>query len=251
MTDPSLSRPPAPTERFAAPGQQASTPWQAAAVVSVHDETARARSFRLRLAQPVDHVPGQHYVVRLTAEDGYTASRSYSVASAPDGSGEIELTVELLPEGEVSPFLHEVVEPGDVLEVRGPLGRWFTWDVSSPALLVGGGSGVVPLMSMLRAARAAGRAELVRLVVSVRTPDDLYYADEMPGPEVTVVHTRVAPAGDPRPAGRLMVADLGAVETGTTVYLCGSGGFVEHASRLLLETGLDPADVRVERFGPS
>lgn len=219
--------------------------------MSVHDETARARSFRLRLAQPVDHVPGQHYVVRLTAEDGYTASRSYSVASAPDGTGEIELTVELLPDGEVSPFLHEVVEPGDVLEVRGPLGRWFTWDVSSPALLVGGGSGVVPLMSMVRAARALDRTHLVRLVVSVRTPADLYYPDELPGPGITVVHTRVAPPDGLRPAGRLTVDDLGTIEPETTVYLCGSGGFVEHASRLLLDAGVDPATVRVERFGPS
>jgi ferredoxin-NADP reductase len=251
VTEPSVPRPPAPTARFDAPGQQGATPWQAATVVSVHDETPTARSFRLALSHPVDHVPGQHYVVRLTAEDGYTASRSYSVASAPDGTGEIELTVELLPDGEVSPFLHDVVEPGDVLEVRGPLGRWFTWDVSSPALLVGGGSGVVPLMSMLRAARAAGRADLVRLVVSVRTPDDLYYAPEISGPEVTVAHTRVAPAGDPRPAGRLTGADLGPIEAGTTVYLCGSGGFVEHASMLLLEAGVDPADIRVERFGPS
>ncbi len=251
MTDPSPARLPAPTARFDAPGQQAATPWQAATVVSVHDETPTARSFRLRLEHPVDHLPGQHYVVRLTAEDGYSASRSYSVASAPDGSGVVELTVELLPDGEVSPFLHDVVEPGDVLEVRGPLGRWFTWDLATPALLVGGGSGVVPLMAMVRAARAAGRPELVRLVVSVRTPDDLYYAAEMAGREVTVAHTRVAPEGDPRPAGRLTTDDLGPVAAGTTVYLCGSGGFVEHASTLLLEAGVDAADIRVERFGPS
>jgi ferredoxin-NADP reductase len=251
VTDPPSARPPAPTARFDAPGQQAATPWQAATVVSIHDETPSARTFRLRLERPVDHLPGQHYVVRLTAEDGYTASRSYSVASAPDGSGEVELTVELLPDGEVSPFLHDVVEPGDVLEVRGPLGRWFTWDVASPALLVGGGSGVVPLMAMLRAARAAGRPDLARLVVSVRTPADLYYAPEMIGPEVTVVHTRVAPGGDPRPAGRLTAADIGPVAPGTTVYLCGSGGFVEHASTLLLAAGVDAADIRVERFGPS
>ncbi len=247
MTDPPF----APTARFAAPGQQAATPWQAATVVSVRPETPTARTIRLALASPVPHLPGQHYVVRLTAEDGYTASRSYSVASAPDDSGEIELTVELLPDGEVSPFLHEVLEPGDVLEVRGPLGRWFTWDGSSPALLVAGGSGVVPLMAMLRTARAAGREGLVRLVVSVRSPDDLYYAPEMTGPEVTVVHTRTAAPGDARPAGRLTADDLGPVAAGTTVYLCGSGGFVEHASALLLDLGVEAADVRVERFGPS
>ena len=249
MTDP--TRPFPPTARFDSPGQQPPTPWQAATVVSVHEETPTARTFRLALERPVEHLPGQHYVVRLTAEDGYTASRAYSVASAPDGSGQIELTVELLPDGEVSPFLHDVVVPGDVLEVRGPLGRWFTWDVRSPAVLIGGGSGVVPLMCMLRAARREGRTDLVRLVVSVRTPESLYYASEMVGPEVTVVHTRVAPDGDPRPPGHLTGADLGAIDPGTTVYLCGSGGFVEHASRLLLDAGVDPADVRVERFGPS
>ena len=247
MTEPPF----APTARFAAPGQQAATPWQSATVVSVLAETRTARTIRLAPEAPVPHLPGQHYVVRLTAEDGYTASRSYSVASAPDASGEIELTVELLPDGEVSPFLHEVLEPGDVLEVRGPLGRWFTWDGSSPALLVGGGSGVVPLMAMLRTARATGTTDLVRLVVSVRTPDDLYYASEMTGPEVTVVHTRTTTPGDRRPAGRLSTADLGLVAPGTTVYLCGSGGFVEHSSALLLDLGVDAADVRVERFGPS
>jgi len=244
-------RPFAPTARFDAPGQQAATPWQAATVVAVRDETPTARTIRLALAQPVPHLPGQHYVVRLTAEDGYTASRSYSVASAPEATGEIELTVELLPDGEVSPFLHEVVAPGDVLEVRGPLGRWFTWDGLTPGLLVGGGSGVVPLMSMLRSARHAGRHDLLRLVVSVRTPDDLYYASEMAGPDVTVVHTRQAPLGDPRPPGRLTAGDLGPVPPGTIVYLCGSGGFVEHASALLLDAGVDAATVRVERFGPS
>lgn len=240
-----------PPGRSDRPGQQAATPWQAATVVSVHDETPTARTFRLSLESPVAHLPGQHYAVRLTAEDGYTASRSYSVASAPDESGEIELTIELLPDGEVSPFLHDVVEPGDVLEVRGPLGRWFTREGNTPALLVGGGSGVVPLMAMLRAARRGEHSDLVRLVVSVRTPADLYYRDEMTGPQVTVVHTREAPPGDPRPGGRLTAADLSPIDQGTTVYLCGSGGFVEHASALLLELGVEPALIRVERFGPS
>jgi ferredoxin-NADP reductase len=240
-----------PTGRFDRPGQQEATPWQTATVVSVRDETPTARTFRLSLAAPVAHLPGQHYVVRLTAEDGYTASRSYSVASAPDDSGEIELTVARLPDGEVSPFLHDVVVPGDVLEVRGPLGRWFTRDTDTPALLVGGGSGVVPLMAMLRAARRGAHPDLVRLVVSVRSPAELYYAEEMAGPEVTVVHTREAPPGDPRPPGRLTAADLGPIGPDVTVYLCGSGGFVEHASALLLELGVEPAMIRVERFGPS
>ena len=152
----------------------------------------------------------------------------------------------------MSAFLHDVVEPGDELEVRGPIGGWFVWE-DGPALLVGGGSGVVPLMAMLRLARATGRSDLVRLVVSVRTPDDLYYADELPGPEVTVVHSRgrptrqrpVQPAGSrpttsrPRPArGR-----------GATAYVCGSAGFADAASTLLVDVGWPVERIRVERFG--
>ncbi|HEX2577978.1 MAG TPA: FAD-binding oxidoreductase, partial [Aquihabitans sp.] len=125
-------------------------PWQRGVVVAVRTETPRARTFRLALPTPVAHLPGQHYVVRLTAPDGYRAQRSYSVGSAPEPSGEVELTVERLDDGEVSTFLHDTVEIGDELEVRGPIGGWFVWRVDRPALLVGGGSGVVPLMAMLR-----------------------------------------------------------------------------------------------------
>ena len=126
------------------------SPWKTARVLAIRDETPRAKTFRFELDEPSTHRAGQHYVVRLTAEDGYTASRSYSVASAPDGSREFELTVERLEHGEVSTFLHDVVEPGDELEVRGPIGGWFVWDGETAAVLVGGGSGVVPLMAMLR-----------------------------------------------------------------------------------------------------
>jgi len=167
-----------------APPEPITTTWQTATVVAVTDETRRARTLRLRLATPTPHLAGQHYVFRLTAPDGYTASRSYSIASAP-GSPELDFTVERLDDGEVSTFLHDVVRPGDELEVRGPLGGWFVWDGTTPALLAGGGSGVVPLMAMLRLARATGRRDLVRLVVSVRSPDDLLYANELPGPEST------------------------------------------------------------------
>ena len=125
--------------------------------VAIRDETPTAKTFRLALGVPTGHRAGQHYVVRLTAPDGYTASRSYSVASAPDGGSEIELTVERLEDGEVSTFLHDVVEVGDELEVRGPIGGCFVWDGTEPALLLGGGSGLVPLMAMLRLARATGR----------------------------------------------------------------------------------------------
>ncbi len=171
------------------------TGWRDATVIGIKPETARAKTFRLALAEPSHHLAGQHYIVRLTAPDGYTASRSYSVASAPDASNEIELTVERLDDGEVSTFLHDEVVVGDELEVRGPIGGWFVWDGASPALLVGGGSGVVPLMAMLRLARRDQKSDLVRAIVSVRSHDDLYYADELPGPETTIVYTRVAPAG--------------------------------------------------------
>ena len=144
--------------------------WQNARVLSVRDETPTARTYRLLLPEPRRHLAGQHYVLRLTAPDGYSASRSYSVASAPDDTGEIELTVERLVGGEVSEFLHDVVAAGDELEVRGPIGLFFVWPGDRPALLVGGGSGVVPLMAMLRQARLEGRADLLRVLVSARRP---------------------------------------------------------------------------------
>jgi ferredoxin-NADP reductase len=226
--------------------------WQTATVVGMHDETRRARTFRLRLSRPEPHRAGQHYVVRLTAPDGYTAQRSYSVASPPaDGaSAEIDLTVERLEGGEVSGFLHDVVEIGDELEVRGPIGGWFVWE-GGPALLVGGGSGVVPLMAMLRHARATRRSHLLRLVASVRSPDDLYYRVEMTGPEVRVIYTRAAPPGEVRQTGRLTLADLGEVEDGVTGYVCGSAGFADAASHLVVEAGVPVERVRVERFGPT
>jgi len=228
------------------------SPWKPARVVGIHDENARAKTFRFALEGPTDHRAGQHYVLRLTAPDGYTASRSYSAASAPDGSNEFELTVERLEGGEVSTFLHEVVEVGDELEVRGPIGGWFVWDGTTHAVLVGGGSGIVPLMAMLRYARAQGRDELVRLVVSVRSPADLYYADEVAGPETTVVYTREAPASVPRPAGRLTLADITSVLLpDATVYVCGSSGFAEAATDLLVAAGVGAERIRIERFGPS
>ena len=229
----------------------AATRWQSATVVGITEETHRAKTFRLRLEAPARHFPGQHYVVRLTAPDGYTASRSYSVASAPDDTREIEITVERLEDGEVSTFLHDVLELGDELEVRGPIGGFFVWDGHTPAVLVGGGSGVVPLMSMLRLARARGPGpdHPLRLVVSVRSPEDLLYAGELPGPDATVVYTRRTPAGAARPPGRLTLADLPA--PAELAYVCGSSGFADAATALLLEAGMAAGAIRVERFGPS
>jgi ferredoxin-NADP reductase len=226
--------------------------WRPASVVEIRTETARAKTFRLRIDEPSEHVAGQHYVVRLTAPDGYSASRSYSVASAPDGSDEFEITVERLMEGEVSTFLHDEVQVGDELDVRGPIGGWFVWPGDTPAILVGGGSGVVPLMAMLRLARRAGTTALVRLVVSVRSPDDLYYASEIPGPETTIIYTRAAPPAAPRPVGRLTTDDLiPALRPDATAYVCGSSGFADAASEALMDAGAPVDRIRVERFGPT
>jgi ferredoxin-NADP reductase len=227
-------------------------PWTLADVVEIREETPTAKTYRLRLPAPSPHLAGQHYVVRLTAPDGYTASRSYSVASAPDGSAEVELTVERLDGGEVSTFLHDELRVGDRLEVRGPIGGWFVWPGDTPAVLLGGGSGVVPLMAMLRLARSLDRSDLVRVVVSVRTPADLYFAGELPGPETTVVYTRAAPLGSPRPIGRLTTGDVApAVLPGSTAYVCGSAGFADAASAVLVDLGVPVERIRVERFGPT
>ncbi len=231
----------------AAPG-----PWQTARVVAITDETASARSFRLALGRPTPHRAGQHYVVRLTAPDGYTASRSYSVASAPSDDGEIELTVERLADGEVSTFLHDGVVVGDELEVRGPLGGWFVWDGDRPALAVGGGSGLVPLMAMLRMARSRHLGDRFRLVASVRAPDALYYRHELPGPDTSIVYTRQVPGGEGRPPGRLRADDLaGHVRPGATAYVCGSSGFADAVTDLLIGLGMPATDIRIERFGPT
>jgi ferredoxin-NADP reductase len=226
--------------------------WQNATVVDIRPETASAKTFRLALEMPAEFLAGQHYVVRLTAPDGYTASRSYSVGSAPDGSSEIELTVERLPEGEVSSFLHDEVVVGDTLEVRGPIGGWFVWRGDAPALLIGGGSGLVPLTAMLRLARRMGRSDLVHLVVSVRAPEDLYYAAELPGPETQVLYTRRAPEGWARPPSRLSPEDLPSLlAPGTMAYVCGSSGFSDAATEVLAGTGIPEQRIRVERFGPT
>ncbi len=224
--------------------------WQEAELVAVRPETATISSFRFALTHPVRHLPGQHYILRLTAPDGYSASRSYSVASAPDDSGEIELAIEALPDGEVSGFMHDEARPGDRFELRGPIGGFFVWTAQRPALLVGGGSGVVPLVSMLRHARAVGGEDLLQLVVSVRTEADLPYAEELLGPRTTLVTTRVAAAGSPRPAGRVALGDLPAITADTDVYVCGSNGFADAVTGLLLSSGVTTAEhIKVERFG--
>jgi ferredoxin-NADP reductase len=226
--------------------------WEPATVVAIEDETATAKTFRLRLSHPSTHLAGQHYILRLSAPDGYTAQRSYSVASAPDGSAEFELTIERLPGGEVSMFMHDEAMVGDQLEVRGPIGGWFVWRADAPALLVGGGSGIVPLMAMLRLARRQGASSLVRLLVSVRTPQDLYYAKELPGPETSVIYTRAAPPGGVRPPGRITPKDFEPLQLpDATVYVCGSSPFADAATDEVMDIGVPVERIRVERFGPT
>ena len=223
--------------------------WRTATVSGVRRPIQRSVELRLDVHDRIDHLPGQHYVVRLTAEDGYTAQRSYSVASAP-GDPLVELFVERLDDGEVSTHLADVVEPGDELEVRGPIGGWFVWDGQTPALLVAGGSGVAPFIAMLRHARDIGRPDLLRIAVSSRTLAGLPYADELAVAGALVVLTREAHGI--RPAGRLTAGDLVPLwEPGQTAYVCGSADFAEAAGQLLVGMGVPASDVRVEQFGPS
>jgi ferredoxin-NADP reductase len=232
-------------ERLKSPG------WQIATVISVKEETPSVRSYRLSLPEWVPHLPGQHYDVRLTAPDGYRALRSYSVASSPLDTGEVELTIDRLPEGEVSAYFHDVVVEGDQVEIRGPFASYFVWRGESPALLVGGGSGVVPLMSMLRHRRRTAPDLPMRLVYSVRTGDDVIFAGEL-GDETTLTFSRSAPEGWTGRTGRIdekMVAEA-AFDSGWA-FVCGSNGFVESATDLLLEAGYEPDRIKTERFGPT
>jgi ferredoxin-NADP reductase len=226
--------------------------WQDATVTDIHSETPRVKTFRLALSQPTEYMAGQHFIVRLTAPDGYTAQRSYSIASPPGNSDEIELTIERLPDGEVSTFLHDEAAVGDMIEVRGPIGGWFLWDGMSPALLIGGGTGVVPLMAMLRLARRIPEQSRAHLIVSVRTPEDLIYGAEMSGPDATVIYTRAVPRGTARTAGRITADDLAPhIRTDAISYVCGSSRFAEAASSMLVDAGVSTDSIRVERFGPT
>jgi ferredoxin-NADP reductase len=227
------------------------TAWQTATVVAIRSETATAKTFSLELAQPTPRTAGQHFLIRLTAPDGYTATRSYSVANDPETVDVVDVTIERLTDGEVSTFMHDEVVVGDEVDVRGPIGEWFVWRGQTRALLIGGGAGVVPLAAMLRQARRVGGG-LVHLVLSVRSPEALYYADELPGPDSTIVYTRGAPPDAARPPGRLTADDLPpAFLHDTTTYVCGSPAFCDAATNLAGAAGIAVDRIRVERFGPS
>ena len=245
-----------PPARFAVPGRiavssQVAAVWQTATLTEVRHETPHAASFRFAVPDWAGHLPGQHLMLRLTAEDGYVAQRHYSIASAPDDPGHIELTLDHVAGGEVSSWFHTVAEPGDQVEVRGPLSGFFAWPGDRPALLVGAGSGVVPLMSMVRHHRARGLDVPLRLLVSARSPEELIYAREY-GAETTPVFTRGAPEGVP--VGRMSAAHVVPLLAeqppgGWEAYVCGSNAFAEHASRLLVEAGQPVDRIRIERFG--
>ena len=238
--------------------------WHVGKVVALHDETATARTITLEVPDWPGHVAGQHVDVRLTAEDGYSAVRSYSIASAPDSEGRIDLTVERLANGEVSPYLTQEVAVGDRLELRGPIGGWFVWRTqqTEPIQLVAGGSGVVPLMAMIRSRTAAGSTAPFRLLYSVREPGAVWYRDELQALSdndrsmtVTYAYTRAAPKDWPRPPGRIdaaLIADTTWPSNHSpTCYVCGPTSFVESAAALLTASGNGPDKIRTERFGPT
>jgi ferredoxin-NADP reductase len=248
-------------ERRTLPGRLS---WQLGEVVATQAETARTRSITLALPTWMGHRAGQHVDVRLTAEDGYQAERSYSIASPPEEAPRMTLTVERLDDGEVSPYLTEELRVGDKLELRGPIGGYFVWEASmgGPLLLVAGGSGIVPLMAMLRHRAAVGSTVATRLLYSSRSFEDVIYRDELdrlgkssPMLEVVQTLTRVQPPGwtgyhrriDPE-----MLREVAwPLDQRPLAYICGPTPFVETAAASLVGLGHDPARIKTERFGPT
>jgi ferredoxin-NADP reductase len=244
-------------------GGRAPIIWRTATVRQIREETPNARTIVLDLPGWPGHIAGQHVDVRLTAEDGYQAQRSYSIASAPEDP-ELALTVERIDDGEVSPYLTEELRAGDELELRGPVGGHFAWSVADggPLLLLAGGSGLVPLMAMLRH-RAAQDSEVeARLLVSTRAVEDSLYRDELAGlarsangPRVHQTLTRAAPDDWPgftgRVDGRMLEAVGPAPAERPVIFVCGPTGFVEHVADLLVGLGHPAASIRAERFGPT
>ena len=239
--------------------------WQPATIRSIHPETPEVKTFTLTLPHWSPHRPGQHYDIRLTAPDGYQAQRSYSIASEPGRTGEIDLTVERLEEGEVSTYLHDVVIPGDQLEVRGPIGGYFVWEpgLGGPLLLVAGGSGIVPLMAMLRHRAVTGSHIPARLLYSARTREDIIYAGELDRLfqqgngqlEVYYTLTRAQPPGWTGYSRRIDRAMLEEVATPLGepphAYVCGPTLLVESVANQLVALGVEPAAIKTERFGPT
>jgi ferredoxin-NADP reductase len=238
--------------------------WKVASVVALRDETPRARTIVLDVPEWPGHLAGQHVDVRLVAEDGYQAQRSYSIASPP-GARHIELTVERIENAEVSPYLCDVLQPGDGLEVRGPIGGYFVWkpEDRGPLLLIGGGSGVVPLMAILRhhSLSTSNVSDPAQLLYSARTLNDVIYRKELDSisargdARVSIALTRQSPSdwsGFRRRIDRAMLEEVAwPASDRARAYVCGPTPLVESVATLLVELGYDPAQVRTERFGPT
>jgi ferredoxin-NADP reductase len=252
--------------------------WTPARLVERRPESTTARTLLLEAADWPGHLPGQHVDVRLTGDDGYQAVRSYSLAAPADGN-RLELGVDPIPTGEVSPYLADILPVGALVEVKGPLGGWFVWHVEQPdpVLLVAGGSGIAPLMAMTRARRAAGSTAPFHLLYSVRGPEDVWYREELRNttvehddvthagepqvpvggatkpeqPTTRILYTRKAPPGTVRRPGRIGISDLpsGPLAPGTLCFVCGPTAFVEHSSDLLITAGHPAGSIRTERFG--
>lgn len=237
--------------------------WRAAEVVEIRPETSRTKTIAFDVPGWTGHKAGQHVDVRLTAEDGYQAQRSYSIASSAD-EATVELTVERLDDGEVSPYLTDELRPGDVIEVRGPVGGYFVWDPDAEGhvFLVAGGSGIVPLMAMARQRAAEGSSVPTRLLYSSRALDDVIYRDELAsladradGFEVAYTLTRAQPPqwnGYSRRVDRELLAEVAPSPSDLAVaFVCGPTPFVEAVAEGLVGLGHDPQKVRTERFGPT
>jgi ferredoxin-NADP reductase len=238
--------------------------WRVGTVLALHNETATARTITLEVPDWPGHVAGQHLDVRLTAPDGYSAARSYSIASAPNPAKRIELTVERLPYGEVSPYLTQEVAVNERLELRGPIGGWFVWrtEQTEPIQLIAGGSGIVPLMAMIRARASTGSTAPFRLLYSVREPGAVFYREELQALSdqdrfvtLTYAYTRAAPKDWRGPPGRIDAALIAnktwPSKLGPTCYVCGPTSFVESAAGFLSACGNSPTRIRTERFGPT
>lgn len=238
--------------------------WQIATVTNLKQETPSIKTLTLSLPNWILHLPGQHYDIRLTAPDGYQTQRSYSIASDPLRIGEIDLTIERLEDGEVSTYLDDVLMVGDRVELRGPVGGYFVWEASmgGPILLIGGGSGVVPLMSMIRHREAVGSDIPTWLLYSVRSPQDVIYSDELnqlcnadKGLHVIFTFTRQQPPGWTGYSRRIDSQMLNEIAQPISrpfrAYICGPTLLVESAANQLVQIGVPPDQIRTERFGPS